>query len=661
MNRLAMQKGLVHSIHILKRMQLHVTRYIAGSPLQCNDLRIGLYKTGLPKWLALHNKQLYEGLVAADPDCIRIILTVTNVARLHLGDGELDSSTIESPSASDQGLEDDIVNCLNSIWGLNLRNKLSHYLEQERWERPHSSTKAGPNGQALGMAHLELLELPDWLSESIHEVGGEQLKNYMDLLTEGLSLVKGKLLKDVSINTFRRISVKPDKALKNRPIAILDYWSQCALRPLHKAIFRWFSVCQQDMTMNQLGIESCIGKWPSYHSLDLSAATDRFPISLQGKILGYLVDKKYAENWCKIMVGMPFSHGNRQIYYKSGQPMGAYSSWAVFALSHHIIVQYSAHTSDKTKWNRFGSFEDYAILGDDIVIGEPLVAKRYKEVMKGLGVELSDAKSHESVKFVEFAKNSWRYYEGRKSFVNVSGVPLNGILNSKSSLYDLSQELTRLIARGTLRVTDVSRSVLLSRFVMSLYNLPNWHRNVNRLAIQIQDWWEVADAYEWVKSFVQVYEETSPKQRHCNHSPLDTARFYTSILLNDVKDRCRSAWVKLSESQGESLLKVRRMREDLCGISETGPSGEYFPTFLATRSLPWKLVIEDQAKRATTLMKKVNRDIASQVFDWEDVFTELSNLRVGDSKTIDARRTSDIIRDIKRRVTASLLPWEKSR
>lgn len=55
-------------------------------------------------------------------------------------------------------------------------------------------------------------------------------------------------------------------------------------------------------------------------------------------------------------------------------------------------------------------------------------------------------------------------------------------------------------------------------------------------------------------------------------------------------------------------------------------------------------------------MKKVNRDIASQVFDWEDVFTELSNLRVGDSKTIDARRTSDIIRDIKRRVTASLLP-----
>lgn len=40
------------------------------------------------------------------------------------------------------------------------------------------------------------------------------------------------------------------------------------------------------------------------------------------------------------------------------------------------------------------------------MIGEPLVAKRYKEVMKGLGVELSDAKSHESVKFVEFAKNS---------------------------------------------------------------------------------------------------------------------------------------------------------------------------------------------------------------------------------------------------------------
>jgi hypothetical protein len=44
------------------------------------------------------------------------------------------------------------------------------------------------------------------------------------------------------------------------------------------------------------------------------------------------------------------------------------------------------------------------ILGDDIVIKNDKVAKKYIEVIKGLGVELSLQKTHVSSNTYEFAK-----------------------------------------------------------------------------------------------------------------------------------------------------------------------------------------------------------------------------------------------------------------
>jgi len=34
----------------------------------------------------------------------------------------------------------------------------------------------------------------------------------------------------------------------------------------------------------------------------------------------------------------PFKYGDEFVTYQAGQPMGSYSSWAVFALCHHIII-----------------------------------------------------------------------------------------------------------------------------------------------------------------------------------------------------------------------------------------------------------------------------------------------------------------------------------
>jgi len=78
--------------------------------------------------------------------------------------------------------------------------------------------------------------------------------------------------------------------------------------------------------------------------------------------------------------------------------MGTYSSWAVFTLCHHFIVFLSAKNVGLTDFNQ------YIILGDDIVIKNNKVAKEYIRIMEGLGVEISLHKTHVSRDLYEFAK-----------------------------------------------------------------------------------------------------------------------------------------------------------------------------------------------------------------------------------------------------------------
>jgi len=93
----------------------------------------------------------------------------------------------------------------------------------------------------------------------------------------------------------------------------------------------------------------------------------------------------------------------------------------MFSLSHHIVVQYSA---DKAGYQV--PYTGYALLGDDIVIGDRDVALHYKETIKSLGVEFSKAKSHEGQVLVDFAKRLWlRDTSDPENWVEVSPFSIN--------------------------------------------------------------------------------------------------------------------------------------------------------------------------------------------------------------------------------------------
>jgi hypothetical protein len=78
--------------------------------------------------------------------------------------------------------------------------------------------------------------------------------------------------------------------------------------------------------------------------------------------------------------------------------MGAYSSFSMLALTHHVIVRKAAHATN------LNDFEDYCILGDDIVIANDDVASNYLKLMETLGVSINLSKSVISKDIAEFAK-----------------------------------------------------------------------------------------------------------------------------------------------------------------------------------------------------------------------------------------------------------------
>lgn len=133
---------------------------------------------------------------------------------------------------------------------------------------------------------------------------------------------------------------------------------------------------------------------------------------------------------------MPFKFEDRIVKYSVGQPMGAYSSWAMLALTHHFIV--GSHTQPMV-------IRDYAVLGDDIIVPES-ISDYYLMIMNGLGVSISLAKSIVSKDTVEFAKRV-RVLEGEDLSIIGPGL----IKSSVKYRWAASLVLADSIKKGLLR------------------------------------------------------------------------------------------------------------------------------------------------------------------------------------------------------------------
>ncbi|AAN05635.1 putative RNA-dependent RNA polymerase [Gremmeniella mitovirus S1] len=414
--------GIVSTVKIFKQIRLHVTRYLCGSPLRINSMMIGIDKDGWPKMINFL-KPLANG-TRSDKQLLLSILFITR-SFVEKDKSKLvpDWSTITQPRTTQK--EYIIPSGFIKDWVLN--NHLGTYKSEFDDSNHFVSVKSSPTGPSTLTALWGLwnhsYESFNWLFK-ITSLSG------VDYLTKIMNWTWLKDLGNKKNNKWSKqflgsLSLIYDPECKVRIVAMLDYTTQLFLRPIHNDLFKLLKKLPQDRTFTQNPLNDWEDNEHSFWSIDLTAATDRFPISLQRRLLLYIYsDPEIANSWQNLLVHREYArNGLNPIKYSVGQPMGAYSSWPAFTLSHHLVVHWCAHLCNINK------FKDYIILGDDIVIHNDNIAKKYIEIMGKLGVGLSNSKTHVSKDTYEFAKR-W-IHKGQE----ISPLPITGIVNNITNPY----------------------------------------------------------------------------------------------------------------------------------------------------------------------------------------------------------------------------------
>jgi hypothetical protein len=371
----------------------------------------------------------------------RIGLTICNIVSLIHLKPELDLGAIMDPGPSlDEAFSLDFQSFLK---GLKYLPKEPYTIESnDITTSSFFSSKMGPNGQAVINSHLDALALSKnenvmWAVMRMLKVSNPELARLLSKMID--------IFQDVKIEGdlhLSKIAMIAEGGGKTRNIAILDFFSQNALKPIHSRVMNLLKTIPSDATYNQedgfkrgMRLANLSGYCASY---DLSSATDRFPLQLQVDVVRCLFGSLVAKDWSCILRDRDFYEPSSKmsgIRWARGQPLGALSSWGVFTLTHHSIVRYCAKDVN---------FENYQILGDDIMIFDPVVSKEYLRVMtECLSVKINTQKSYvASAKpvFGEFAK---RIFIADRE---ISGIPIDMLLSAAKSIY-LIPELLAFMTR----------------------------------------------------------------------------------------------------------------------------------------------------------------------------------------------------------------------
>jgi hypothetical protein len=426
-------EGVFNLVKRLKVALFVINSYVGGNPVKdTRPLGVAIsLKNGLPSFLPQSTRVLIR---AGDLKVIRTMASLCNSYKAFSAphpDPDLESIT--APPLDESLDYSDIKEFVPTFW--KWMSKYSDKIWSRSYigiDKPYLSVKAGPNhrisvfGSALdAFVWTTKYPLPS-------NLGADQwdspLGQYV-YQTKNWRLM-GMLVKSVNF-LFRpefytqagfppgfnarfaylgKLSIKEEPAGKVRVFAILDYWTQRALRPLHDWIFEVLSTVPSDATFDQEGaLKAHAAKGLKNHfCYDLKSATDMIPTPLYKWVFGHILGDDLVRAWINLLVDRDFSTVNvkgsktESVRYTRGQPMGAYSSWGGLAVVHHFLVQFAAYQAGHQEF-----FVDYLVLGDDICISNQDVAKQYILACDKLGIPIGLAKSYESnTGFINFANQS---------------------------------------------------------------------------------------------------------------------------------------------------------------------------------------------------------------------------------------------------------------
>lgn len=331
--------------------------------------------------------------------------------------------------------------------------------------------------------------------------------------------------------------------------------------------------------------------------------------------------------------------------------MGALSSWAMLAFTHHFLVQASAWLSGHTHMDRL--YTNYSILGDDLVLGDKVVADMYLKLLKSLGVKCGLHKSLISPKgtALEFAKKTFwlgkdvspipfreiaaatQTVSGFTAIVSKYGIPFHKALQAFGFGFQTYSNLNKSIGKMSSRaralilalntpqtVEDVSKvfgmgAPKVSRFVVDAkaaaeafitYELPRLRRKAHEIFV-------------WSQSF-SIWE------RSLHEADMLIARHS----LSEIHDKIDEYTLQAQNKPSQWLTnKIKSLNEEIANFEERLPEiriliAEAFVVYNATVYSP----LMDKSTRLLRSIETLSKGIDSSIDQQFDLkfmkFIELS-------------------------------------
>jgi len=205
---------------------------------------------------------------------------------------------------------------------------------------------------------------------------------------------KGPLYED----SVGKIGVIQEPGFKLRAVANPARIYQTALKPLGDYLYDiirdlpWD--CTHDQAMPFRYIQDHLRLNHTCYSVDLSGATDYFPLDLQMEVIRYLSIRTDYPDLFEALSRAPWQFEKGTIRWTKGQPLGLQPSFASFTLTHGLLLFYL---------NNFKHDNKFFVVGDDVIILDDALNTKYRICLQTLGCPTSDLKSIASRKMAEFA------------------------------------------------------------------------------------------------------------------------------------------------------------------------------------------------------------------------------------------------------------------
>jgi len=415
-------KGEVYTVKLFKRVRDACLRFAANQSFErINELK--LHQDGLPLRVGhlrefLSSSQIghrragllildiiklceVEGDPPSDESIVTPIPELSEIIDLQIGKTIRVLGYNQVPEETLKLVDKSFRSTLERMFPSKYRNKRLEELKS--LNDIHMSVRKGPNGSALGTVAVD--------NYAIRKSGlYDHILNYCQLVEHAhLLAILNEFDSDQSVNDLAelerdmidsRLSIKYEAWGKSRFFAICDWFTQSALLGLHHWIFSWLFKQREDGTKDQDQVAEVVRTWtvppglgqchPGVYSLDLSKATDRLPAHLQREIISHIFSKEIAEQWYTIVTNRSFQKPDKSfIQFQVGQPLGAYSSWAMLALTHHVVCRTALKLSGQTR----GEYPLYVVIGDDVAMLGKQLAEWYQVIMVSiLRVDISKTK-----------------------------------------------------------------------------------------------------------------------------------------------------------------------------------------------------------------------------------------------------------------------------